>query len=244
MTYTAIAIDDERFALDDLRLAVNHVPGLELIAVFETADDALAFLHLHGPVDTIFCDLDLERTGNADDLAGIRVAKELKAWCSLFYFFTGHPAYRIQALETTNAGHLLKPVDPEKVEEGLAWLGRLQRQKKELPNQLLIRDVESGEQVWIHMDAICCICTHPIKKNHIEVIRKDGTANGARGTFKAMYQRVKHSGLFIQLSQSAAVVKSEIVSRHDGLVKVTSGHSFAISKPYKEAFNRYLSQLV
>lgn len=243
MTYKAIAIDDERFALDDLRLAAGHVPGLELIAVFETADDALAYLHLHGPVDVIFCDLDLEGTGNANDLAGIRVANELKAWCSLFYFFTGHPAYRIQALETTNAGHLLKPVDPEKVEEGLAWITRLQLQKKEIPNQLLIGDVESGDRIWVPMDAICCICTHPIKKNHIEVIRKDGTANVSRATLKAMYQRVKHSGLFIQLSQSAAVVKSTIVSDHDGLVKVISGHSFAVSKQYKEAFNHYLSQL-
>lgn len=244
MTYTAIAIDDERFALDDLRLALSHVPGLKLIGVFQTAEEALAFLHMHGPVDVIFSDLDLEGTGNADDLAGIRVAKELQAWCSLFYFFTGHPAYRIQALETTNAGHLLKPVDPEKVEEGLAWLRRLQRQKKEVPDQLLIRDVESGEQVWVPMDAVCCICTHPIKKNHIEVIRRDGTANGVRGTFKAMFKRVKHSGLFIQLSQSAAVVKLAIVSQHDGLVKVESGHSFAISKQYREAFNHYLSQLV
>lgn len=243
MTYTAIAIDDERFALDDLELVIQHIPGLVLIKTFLTAVEALAYLHLHGPVDVIFCDLDLKGTGNPDDLEGIRMATELKAWCTLFYFFTGHPEYRIAAIDTMVAGHLLKPVQPEKITEGLTWMTRLRKEKKEIPSHLLIRDVKSGALVFVEMDAICCLCTHSTEKNHLEVIRKDGTVNVVYGSLKAMYKRIKYSGRFIQLSQSALVAKDAIVSEHEGLVKVQSGHHFPISGPYKEAFKLYLNQL-
>lgn len=243
MTYTAIAIDDERFALDDLELVINRVPNLELKKTFQTGDEALDYVHIHGPVDAIFCDLDLKATGNPDDLEGIRLAEELKAWCALFYFFTGHPEYRIAAIDTATAGHLLKPVDPEKIKEGLAWLTRLRNQKKEIPSQLLVRDVKSGELAFVDIAAICCLCTHPAEKNHLEVVRKDGSEIIVYGSLKALYQRVKYSGRFIQLSQSAVVAKDAIVSENEGLAKVLSGHYFPISGRHKGAFRLYLSQL-
>lgn len=242
MTYKAIAIDDERFALDDLKIVITHIPGLELTETFLKADDALAYLHLHGPVDVIFCDLDLTGTGNPDELEGIRMADELKAWCTLFYFFTGHPAYRIAAIDTAVAGHLLKPVDPEKVKEGLKWITRIRQQNKEVPHRLLMRDVESGEHRIVEMDNICCLGTYRPKKNCLQIVCKDETTLIVYGSLKAMYNRIKHSGRFIQLSQSDVVAKDAIQSELNGLVKVQAGHYIPVGKQYREAFDAYLRQ--
>ncbi|SEL09528.1 DNA-binding response regulator, LytR/AlgR family [Parapedobacter koreensis] len=243
MIYRAIAIDDERFALDDLRLALNYVPNVTLVATFLTFEEALAFLCVDGPMDIIFCDLDLDGTGNVDALRGIAVARELKAWCTLFYFFTGHPEYRIPAIDTSAAGHLLKPVDPAKIMDGVAWLERIRFRQPALPKQLLVRERGSGVLRFVDMEDICCLCTHIHEKNYVEVICHSGAQIVTLASLKAMHARVAPSGLFIQLNQGAVVAKQAIVSESEGIVLLASGHRFAVGKSHAKAFAHYLRQL-
>ena len=244
MTYTAIAIDDERFALDDLNLVIKRIPGITLEKTFQQVGEALTYLAQSGPVDVIFCDLDLNASHNPDNLEGIRVAKELQGWCTLFYFFTGHPAYRVAGIDTTHvAGHLLKPVNPEKIEEGVSWLRRLGTRTKETPGQLVVRDLRTRKRFWMAIDAICCICTHPSEKDHLNVIGKDETKYTVYGSLKAYYDRLRHSGRFIQLNQFAVVAKNAIVFEQEGVVKVLSGHLFPVTEKYKAAFKLYLNEL-
>lgn len=242
MNYRAIAIDDEQFALDDLALIIRDIPNLELVEGFRTFGAAMDFLQVNGPVDVIFSDLDLEGKGDADDLLGLQVARELKEWCLLFYFFTGHPAYRIPAIDTMAAGHLLKPVDPEKIKEGLRWIERVRAKPVALSQKIHIRTLDRRVW-WVDLHDICCLTTVPDARNHLKVVLNDNSELTMLASLSAMGKRIAKSGLFIQVSQSAIVAKASIRSSYQNMVKVASGHIFPVGKTHKQEFYRYYNSL-
>lgn len=242
MIYRAVAIDDERYALDELELCIRRIPNLTLIATFETVEAAFQFLYEHGPVDVVFCDLDLDATGSADDLRGLEIAADLKDWCDLFFFFTGHPQYRVKAIDTSAAGYLMKPVDLEKIREGLTWLEDVRKKSSRLPDRIGLREVTTGVKVYVDLESINCVCTHVSEKDHLEFIMHDGLRIVVRMSLKAAWKRLATAGLFIQVSQSAIIAKSIIVKVNDNIVILADGHQFSVGKSFATAFYNYINR--
>jgi len=112
-----IAVDDEPFALDDLRQAIKDaLPDCEL-SCFGTASEALRYAAETAP-DIAF--LDISMSG----MNGLALAKRLKdlSGKTNIVFATGFSEYAVDAFSVQASDYLLKPVTREAVARAVEHL--------------------------------------------------------------------------------------------------------------------------
>lgn len=120
-----IAVDDERFALENLAESIERVSADARVHRFRYPEDALAFAQ-GNRVDVAF--LDVEMVG----MSGVELAQRLKLYHPdvNIIFSTGYGHYRDAAFDLHASGYLTKPITPEKVKKELADLRRPVRDAK------------------------------------------------------------------------------------------------------------------
>ncbi|MEO7361868.1 MAG: response regulator, partial [Gemmatimonadaceae bacterium] len=96
-----IIVEDEPLALERLREYVQQLPLLQLVASFDNASDALAYL-LTNPVELLFLDINL------GGLSGIDLL-ETSAVNAPVILTTAHADYALKAYDLKVADYLLKP---------------------------------------------------------------------------------------------------------------------------------------
>ena len=101
MMTKCILVEDEPLALERLASYVRRLPLLDLVATFDNAPDALAYL-TSNPVDLVFLDIKL------GGWSGIQML-ETRAVRSRVILTTAHPEYAVKAYELDAADYLLKP---------------------------------------------------------------------------------------------------------------------------------------
>ncbi|MBN9482121.1 MAG: DNA-binding response regulator [Bacteroidetes bacterium 43-93] len=97
-----IIVDDEPLAREGIQMLVSHVPGLELIESFSSADAAALFL-ANNTVDIVF--LDIQMPG----ITGIEFAKQIPPK-TLVIFTTAYAEYALDSYEVDAIDYLIKPV--------------------------------------------------------------------------------------------------------------------------------------
>ena len=114
-----IAVDDERFALENLVESIAQASPDARIHRFRYPEDALDFAK-GNHVDVAF--LDVEMIG----MNGVGLAERLKLYHPdiNIIFSTGYGHYRDAAFELHASGYLTKPITPEKVKKELDNLRR------------------------------------------------------------------------------------------------------------------------
>ena len=120
-----IAVDDERFALENLVEAIAQASPDARIHRFRHPEDALDFAR-ENYADVAF--LDVEMIG----MNGVELAERLKL-CHPdinIIFSTGYGHYRDAAFDLHASGYLTKPITPEKVKRELENLRRPVRDPK------------------------------------------------------------------------------------------------------------------
>ena len=122
-----IAVDDERFALENLVEAIEKASSDARIHRFRYPEDALDFAK-ENQVDVAF--LDVEMVG----MNGVELAERLKLYHPdiNIIFSTGYGHYRDAAFDLHASGYLTKPITPEKVKKELDNLRRPIRNPKRL----------------------------------------------------------------------------------------------------------------
>ena len=120
-----IAVDDERFALENLVEAIERASADAQIHRFRYPEDALDFAR-ENRVDVAF--LDVEMIG----MNGVELAQRLKLYHTdiNLIFSTGYGHYRDAAFDLHASGYLTKPITPEKVKKELEDLRRPIRDTK------------------------------------------------------------------------------------------------------------------
>ena len=112
-----IAVDDEPFALDDLKQAITEaLPDCEL-SCFNTPSEALRYAAGTAP-DIAFLDISLS------GMNGLALAKRLKDinGKTNIIFATGYSEYAVDAFSVQASDYLLKPVTREAIVKALAYL--------------------------------------------------------------------------------------------------------------------------
>ena len=114
-----IAVDDERFALENLVESIRQASSDAQIYSFRYPDDALDFAKVTH-IDVAF--LDVEMIG----MNGVELAEHLKIYHPdiNIIFSTGYGHYRDAAFDLHASGYLTKPITPEKVKKELENLRR------------------------------------------------------------------------------------------------------------------------
>lgn len=116
----ALIIDDERLARKELRSLLNRYHEIEVIDECSNADEAKAAIDLHHP-DLIFLDIQMPGKNGFELLNDLDRAPKV-------IFVTAYDEYAIKAFEVNALDYLLKPVNPDRLEEAV---NKLLKQKAE-----------------------------------------------------------------------------------------------------------------
>jgi len=120
----ALLVDDEPVAIERLRKLLAAHAEIEIVATATSAAAARARLvaprspDLPGPIDVVF--LDVEMPGETGIAVLPSVPKE-----TLVVFVTAFPQYAVQAFQVGAIDYLLKPIDPERLEQTIDRIVKL-----------------------------------------------------------------------------------------------------------------------
>lgn len=108
---TALVVDDEQLAREELRFLLRSFPGVEVVGEAADGPEALERIRELGP-DIIF--LDVQMPG----LSGLQVVREMLTEGSPLphvIFATAFDQYAVEAFEVNAADYLLKPVEKDRL---------------------------------------------------------------------------------------------------------------------------------
>jgi len=112
-TITAVVIDDEKLALDELTFLLKSFPEIEIIGTAENGLQAIDLIQAEEP-DLVF--LDVQMPG-LDGMSVIRRVQETAEHCPQFVLVTAFDHYAIEAFRAAALDYLLKPVDKDRLAE-------------------------------------------------------------------------------------------------------------------------------
>lgn len=115
----AIAVDDEKLALESLRVKLSHIERISEVHAFLSSAEALDFFKGNG-ADVAFLDINMAQ------LDGLALARRMREVCPgiIIIFVTGYVDYALDAMNLHADGYIMKPVDEEDIEKELDDLER------------------------------------------------------------------------------------------------------------------------
>jgi two-component system, LytTR family, response regulator LytT len=115
MPLTAVIVDDEQLARDELQYLLRNVTDVQVVAQGKNGIEAVNLVREHAP-DLVF--LDVQMPG----LDGFGVIKKLldkKVQLPQFIFATAFDQYAVKAFEVNAVDYLLKPFDKKRVVQAI-----------------------------------------------------------------------------------------------------------------------------
>jgi two-component system response regulator LytT len=150
MAWSAIIVDDEQLACDELSFLLKDFPDFEVVGSGRNGLDAVRLIEKLEP-DLAF--LDVQMPG-LDGLGVIRKVKESGLPAPHFILATAYDQYAIEAFRLNALDYVLKPVDKERLAETIARARRVLQEKQkaetpQLPPQRIKLMVKSGNRNFI-----------------------------------------------------------------------------------------------
>ena len=130
MSLSAVIVDDEQLARDELAFLLKSVGDVDVVAQGKNGVEAVSLIREHAP-DLVF--LDVQMPG----LDGFGVIKRLvdkKVPLPQIVFATAYDQYAVKAFEVNAVDYLLKPFDKKRVAQSV------QRVRKKLSSDLAPAD--------------------------------------------------------------------------------------------------------
>ena len=137
-----IIVDDERLARKELQSILAKYPHVEVLSECENVKSATADIERLKP-DLVFLDI------NMPEKDGFALLEELD-YIPEIVFVTAYDEYAIKAFEVNALDYLLKPIQPERLEEALNKYSSSEsvnnsEQKLGLNDQVFVKD---GDRCW------------------------------------------------------------------------------------------------
>ena len=142
----ALIVDDERLARTELRRLLNPFKDINVVGEAVNAEDALSKITELNP-DLIF--LDIQMPGKN----GFEMLEELDAVPTVV-FTTAYDEYALKAFEYNAMDYLLKPIEPQRLEETVnRLLEKNKKEKIEADQTPVLREedqvfVKDGDRCW------------------------------------------------------------------------------------------------
>lgn len=233
MSLTALLIDDEPFALNDLENQLLETQLVGLIKSCHTVAEAVEFVGQHGPVAFVFCDIEMPGVDGFDAIA------LLENECERFVYVTGHGEHLRQANDLDMDGFLVKPVTQAMLLKQLKKLiKKRQLAAQHDPPQIekvFVRDGSKRQSVALALTDITHVCG---ARDYIE-IHTGAQMHMAHQTLKGFMKAYEASGRFIRINRSVIVAKEAISGVAEDMVKLTGGESYVIGRKNSEAFQAF-----
>jgi two-component system LytT family response regulator/two-component system response regulator LytT len=120
MKITALIVDDEQPARDELGFLLKGFPDLEVVGQGKNGVEAVSLIRELNPQVTF---LDVQMPG-LDGFGVIKKLLEKKVRLPYFVFATAYDNYAVQAFEVNALDYLLKPIAKPRLEKAIAKLRR------------------------------------------------------------------------------------------------------------------------
>lgn len=161
----ALIVDDEPLARRGLRLHLQDIGGVEVIAESPNGRQAIADIRKHAP-DVVFLDVQMPAVNGFD------VVDAIGPWrMPPTVFVTAHEEHALRAFEAHAVNYILKPVDPAKLRNAVKRLRAIVRSGKP-EERLVLRDgsrvlvLDPGEISWIEAEGDY-LRIHEGRKSHL-----------------------------------------------------------------------------
>ena len=135
-----IILEDENRAVNHLKRIISEVdPAIEIIKVFDTVRDTVAYLEKGKEPDLIFSDVQL-----ADGIS-FEIFSRVEVSCPII-ITTAFDTYAIEAFNTNGIDYLLKPIEEDRLRKALQKARQFTRQTS--LEALLKLDMVSGRKAF------------------------------------------------------------------------------------------------
>jgi len=128
-TISAIIVDDEQLACDELAYLLREHADIEVIGTGKNGLDGLRLIEQLEP-DLVF--LDVQMPG-LDGLGVIRQLREKNLPMPYFVLATAYDQYAVEAFRLEATDYLLKPVDKERLAETIDRVRRAAQERPKIP---------------------------------------------------------------------------------------------------------------
>jgi two-component system response regulator LytT len=123
MTISALIIDDEQLARDELAYLLQAAPDIDVVAQGANGIEAVELIEEHHP-DIVFLDVQMPGLDGFAVIQKImdrhRKLKDNETWeLPQFVFATAYDQYAVRAFDVNAVDYLLKPFDPGRVDKAL-----------------------------------------------------------------------------------------------------------------------------
>ena len=146
-TISALIVDDEQLASDELAYLLKDFPDVEVIATARNGLQAVRLIEDLEP-DVVF--LDVQMPG-MDGLGVIRALKEKDAPLPYFVLATAYDQYAVEAFRLEALDYLLKPVDKERLTQSVERARRFvqERTKSQPPEAAAPRNLPQRTKLMV-----------------------------------------------------------------------------------------------
>ncbi|MEQ8469995.1 MAG: response regulator [Marinoscillum sp.] len=139
-----LIVDDERLARKELMTLLEPHKKIEIIGEATDVDDALEKINKLNP-DLIFLDIQMPGKTGFDLLESLETVPEV-------IFTTAYDEFALKAFEVNALDYLLKPIQPERLEEAIAKLRIQDSTSKPSEKRTLGKEdqvfVKDGDKCW------------------------------------------------------------------------------------------------
>lgn len=225
---SALLVDDEPLARDELRQLLQAAGGLDIVGECGNAVEAIAFIHRRKP-DVVFLDIQMPRISGLEMLAMLDPESMPQV-----VFVTAYDAYALQAFEEHACDYLLKPVDPARLAKTLV---RLRQRAAPPPAAVcglaplsLIPCQGVNRIVLCRLEEVAYVCS---RLSGVYVVDAAGVERFTELTLRTLEERTDlfrcHRQYLVRLSAIR-----EILFGDNGVATVCTldGHSLPVSRRY------------
>ncbi|MBU2511086.1 LytTR family DNA-binding domain-containing protein [bacterium] len=236
----AVIVDDEEFAIIDIKDHLCAYPNIEVIGTFSNGKEGLDGINRLKP-DLIFVDIEMP------ELNGFEMLGRL-SYSPVVVFCTGFSKYAIEGYEYDPSDFLLKPIKVQRFDIAMQKVfkdidhrlleQRLFRQKQQVGYLLLeFRDLHGdSRKVYVWPDDIVYVQPQENNANYIEYHLSDATCYIVKKPLKKALLDLEPKG-FVQVHRSFLVNKSKIKELFKNETLVLRGANpvqIPISKGYRK----------
>src|SRR6202789_1188719 len=115
MSLSAVIVDDEQLARDELAYLLKNVGDVDVVAQGKNGLEAVSLIKEHNP-DLVF--LDVQMPG-LDGFGGIKKLLDRKVPMPKIVFTTAFDQYAVKAFEVNAIDYILKPFDKKRIAQAI-----------------------------------------------------------------------------------------------------------------------------
>lgn len=138
--YKALLVDDERLSRNDLRLLLENHKQITVIGEASNAEEGLKKIEELKP-DLVFLDIQMPKMNGFDMLEHINSDIHV-------IFVTAFDEYALRAFEVNALDYLLKPVDPERLQQSIERLEQIPEDAEASD----LRELEYNDRLLLKLD--------------------------------------------------------------------------------------------